>query len=600
LQKLDQSSSQGPKNCPENPLQHQGINGAMMRFATIIMTMTIAHLTSAVSAMDPKEPAGPVSVQWGNPVWTSATHVRMPLVIQVDSGWKIYGPNLNADDVGQPTTLTWGKSSNVWHVDAHWPAPVVWKNQDQTASVYHKTIMINLDIALKDRSSAKIKMVVHGLACSKVCRPFEIALPDYTLNPPKLTWSSWWSMLGLAFLGGLVLNIMPCVLPVLALKLKSLTQKGRGALRMVCALTAGGIVVGFWILAALTIVLKTAFQQQVGWGMHLQNPYFVSVMVILMMFGGCGLLGVFHINTPQWAGALLAPGRERSVFIQAFLSGLVAVLLATPCSAPFLGTALGFALTGQGIEIVVFYTAIALGFALPYLLGMILPIDKILPRPGAWMVTFEKFLGFFLMVSAGWFVSTSLGGLLGVPWDKVALGIWGVWMVLPMLARIRGLAQWPRTYYALVYGVPLVFSVGLMILPALPGPVVHPISMQDGTISWEVFSTKSLEKAISDGKIVLVDLTGMACPLCIVNKSVFKNPKVQQVLTQSKVVCLRGDFTRADPTLMMFLRKYGRSAIPFNLVIGAKYPKGVILSESLSISEVLDAIKFVQDPKNPL
>ncbi len=551
--------------------------------------------------------AGPVTVKWGTPEWTSATHVRIPLKISVCSNWKIYGPVLKTDDIGQPTTLTWNQSTNIWHVDAHWPdydftrmSKLTYKgpdlSQEKIDRLVQSLITVNLDVSLKERAPACIKMVVRGLACSKVCQPFDIALPDLNLTPPAMTWSDWWFMLGCAFLGGLILNIMPCVLPVLALKLKGLTQQGPDMFRSICLVTTGGIVTGFWGLAALTILVKTVFQQQVGWGMHLQNPYFVACMIIVMMFGGFGLLGLFHVNTPQWAGALLAPAQRRSAYTQAFLSGLVAVLLATPCSAPFLGTALGFALTGQGIEIIVFYTAIALGFALPYLLGLIFPIHKILPRPGQWMVTFEKILGFCLMVSAGWFVSTSLAGLLGVPWDKVALGLWSVWLVIPFVAGIRAISSNPKVYKGLVYGIPGIFSVLLLILPALPGPIQHPISMQDGSLSWQVFSSKTLESALMQGKTVVVDITGMGCALCMVNKSVFKHNAVQECLQRPNVLCLRGDFTRGDPELMMFLRKYGRSAIPFNMVIHAKHPQGIVLSERLTREELLGAVEFVENP----
>ncbi len=540
-----------------------------------------------------------VRAQWGKAIWKSATHVRIPLTMHIQDDWKICGPYLDTKIVGQPTIISWGQSTNVWHIDAHWPTASLVPTSGGSLPVYQKTFVIDMDVALKDRSPAQIKLVVQGLACSTVCQPFEIALPRCDLTPPAVDWSSWWSMLGLAFLGGVVLNIMPCVLPVLALKLKSLTQKGSGTLRTVCAVTAGGIVTGFWMLAALTIVVKSIFQQQVGWGMHLQNPYFVTVMVILMMFGGMGLMGIFHINTPRWASAVISPGKGRSVYTQSFISGLVAVLLATPCSAPFLGTALGFALTGQGIEIFVFYTAIALGFALPYLLGLIFPIDKILPKPGTWMVTFEKILGFFLMLSAGWFVSNSLGGLLGVPWDKLALILWAVWMVLPLLAHISKVHKHPRLYAILFYGIPVVFAAAMVIFPALPGPVEHPISMQDGDIVWEKFSTQRLDSALREHKVVVVDLTGMACALCIVNKSVFHSEAVQKVLTQKKIVCLRGDLTRMNAKLMMFLRKYGRSAIPFNLVISALHPEGIVLSENLTISSLLRAVEAVQKGEEP-
>jgi thiol:disulfide interchange protein len=162
------------------------------------------------------------------------------------------------------------------------------------------------------------------------------------------------------------------------------------------------------------------------------------------------------------------------------------------------------------------------------------------------------------------------------------------------LSRISIVHRHPGVYKVLFYGIPLAFAAVMVILPALPGPVEHPIAMRDGEIVWEKFSTHRLEEALKAKKVVVVDLTGMACALCIINKSVFSNPDVQKILTQEKIVCLRGDLTRMNAKLMMFLRKYGRSAIPFNLVISAQYPNGIVLSENLTTSALLQAIDRVQ------
>jgi suppressor for copper-sensitivity B len=204
------------------------------------------------------------------------------------------------------------------------------------------------------------------------------------------------------------------------------------------------------------------------------------------------------------------------------------------------------------------------------------------------------------MLSAGWFVTTSLAGLLGLPWDKVALGLWAVWLVLPFVAGSRAISSNATVYKVVVYVIPGVLSLLFLILPALPGPIEHPISMQDGAISWQAFSSDILESGLRQGKTVVVDITGMGCALCMVNKSVLKHHRVQERLQRPNVLCLRGDFTRGDPALMVFLRKYGRSAIPFNMVISANHPKGVVLSERLTQEELLDAVAFVENPAEHL
>lgn len=534
----------------------------------------------------------PITFQWGQSQWQSSTHVYIPLTLTIEKGWKCYGPSQQADTLKRPLELSWASSHNIMSVSPEWPEPTLWQDQGQQAHVYYDTVTVPLNIFLQDRAPARLHLAIEGLSCAEMCMPFHHEL-SLELTPPAVTPSAWVRMLFFAFLGGLLLNVMPCVLPVLGLKLKGLTYHSPALFKRVCAITSLGIVSGFWSLAALTSVLKMIFHRQVGWGMQLQSPYFSAFMVLIMVAGAYSLLGVFHLNTPQWAHHAGAPTASSKPSIQAFISGLLAVLLATPCSAPFLGPAIGFALTGTPLEIFSFYTAIALGFALPYLLGLFLPIGTWLPKPGPWMLYIERGIGILFLLSAAWLIGWPLASFLSVPLQYAAWILLAVWAFIPCLQRWSH--KWPswkkRTIF---YGLPLTMGICLLAFPSL-SPTGGAISMVDGKIFWTPWSPRRLEDALQEGRTVFVDVTGKGCALCMVNKRVFSSPRIQQLLTSPGILCMRADYSKGSEDILFFLKRYGRAAIPFNVILHKSYPKGIVLSEFLSEEEVVKALDFIKN-----
>ena len=537
----------------------------------------------------------PIKVRIGTPQWQSATHAVVPLFVHIEAGWKLYGPSQTDDTLKRPPEFSWDRSSNISALSPQWPQPQFWADQDQKAHVYYDTVSVPLDVFLQDRKPASLVLKLEGLCCSELCVPFSVE-GSLTLTPPSIHWMSWIKMLFFAFLGGVILNLMPCVLPVLGLKLKGLTQNPLISFRQSCFATFSGIMSGFWSLGGLIIVMKTVFHQHLSWGAQLQNPLFLCAMILIMVACAYGLMGLFHLRAPQWA--LTQAGRSElssRPALQAFVFGLLAVLLATPCSAPFLGPALGFALTGSPFEIITFYTAIGLGFGLPYLIGIVAPIDRYLPKPGAWMIWVEYLMGILFMLSAAWLIGWPLSAFLS-PWgQKIAWSLFGIWCVIPLAQKWK--SSWTVLTQSLIfYGIPLTLGVGLFFLPSSHQEGTQ-VSMKDGKIHWLAWSPQRMREAMQADRIVIIDVTGRGCALCMVNKRIFHNPSVQEALTKPNIVCLRADYSRGSPEILLFLKQYGRAAIPFNLVISQAYPKGIILSEILTEAELLNTLKILQKIK---
>ena len=520
--------------------------------------------------------------------WTGSKECSLELKVAIAPGWKIYAPD-HKQATGLPTQALWPDSHNVQHVQIHWPKPLVFPQSQGQPSIegYETSLTIPLTVWLQDHHQGLLKVKVTGLACSDMCSPFLLE-KNIVLNPAPLTWSTWLTIALFAFLGGAILNIMPCVLPVLALKLKGLLGPDPRRMRALFRWTIGGIFLGFWALAGTTMIIKYIFQGQIGWGMHLRNPYFLAIMMMILMIAGCGLLGLFHIQTPAWAGRLLnTHNTQRSPERMALLSGLVAVWLATPCSAPFLGSAVGFALTSHWSEMLFLFTLMAAGFATPYLVGLVAPVWKWLPKPGPWMERVERAMGIMMLLSAGWFLWFGYRGLIKSPWHHIACILWVVWSIGPWLLWSWRSRRW---YRWVVYGLPMLIGSGWLVFPSLSGTDHYAVSMKDGAIDWQPWSENAVKKALAEGRTVVIDITGLACPLCIVNKRVFAQATVQDKLTKPYVVCLRGDFSHADPQIFRFLSRYERVAIPFNVIIGPQAQKGIVLSERLTSHELLQAV----------
>ena len=425
--------------------------------------------------------------------------------------------------------------------------------------------------------------------------PAELPGPAQPANGPGILQAA-----GLAFLGGLILNLMPCVFPVLFIKGLSLVQSGneeRRTLRTHGFVYAAGILVSFWALVALLLGLRSA-GSHLGWGFQFQSPIFLSLMAALLFFLGLSLAGQFEIGlTLTSAGGSLA---QKQGYTGSFFTGVLAVIVATPCTAPFMGVALGYALAQSALVTFAVFTALALGLAAPYVALTLQPAwTRILPRPGAWMEVLKQAVSvpiFGTVIWLAWVVAQAYGATL-----LAAL------LANFLLLAIAGwfLGRWPaKRWSAATAGLLALSVVGMSVFKANSFVTIEePKNILVGDIdtlkalpvlrgnNWQPWSTEAVTRAQSQGRPVFVDFTASWCLSCQVNERVaFSAPEVKKAFADNNVVLLRADWTRYDDSITQALNSFGRSGVPtYALYVpGEKSPR--LLPEVLTPGIVTSAL----------
>jgi len=396
-------------------------------------------------------------------------------------------------------------------------------------------------------------------------------------------------ILGLALIGGLILNLMPCVLPVISLKVLGVISHGGGekrAVRTSFLATSAGIVFSFLAIAAGLVSLKLA-GSAVGWGIQFQHPWFLVALTIIVTLFAYNLWGMFEINLPAgFAGALGGPqqGDQHSIGGN-FATGAFATLLATPCSAPFLGTAVGFALAGSIADTFAVFAALGIGMALPFLVIAGVPaLATKLPKPGAWMVRVKQFMGLALAATTLWLLS-----VLAVQVSPTAAVIIGI-----IMAAI-GVILWMRSRMAETGKRAAMAGLAAAMLAAflVPGQVAPRAELNTVKEAyWAPFEPERIPRLVAEGKTVFVDVTAEWCITCQVNKAtVLNRGAVNEFLAGDDVIAMQGDWTRPDETISKYLAGFNRFGIPFNAVYGPGAEKGVVLPELLTAGIVLGGIE---------
>lgn len=378
-------------------------------------------------------------------------------------------------------------------------------------------------------------------------RAFEVAVDKVTqLAAPRPSRGpsgavSLWLACVFAFIGGLILNLMPCVLPVLSIKVLSLVEHAGDRKR---ALLSGavftlGVLVSFWLLAGVLIVLK-ALGQQIGWGFQFQSPAFLITMCLILFVFALNLWGFCEINV--FFPKAVVYINQRYGYSKAFFSGVLAVVLATPCTAPFMGTAIGFALTQSPFVNLLIFTFLGLGLAFPFIILSAFPQTlRFVPRPGPWMKTFKRILAFLLIATIAWLV----------------------W-VLSYVLDTRIPAQQAQT---------------------------------DGTaINWLDYSPELMEKLAREGKTVFLDFTAKWCLSCQVNeRAALRNREVADKFRELGVVAVKADWTRFDARITRALAGLGKNSIPVYVIYSGEGHRNMkVLPEIITPATVLEALESVQ------
>lgn len=408
-------------------------------------------------------------------------------------------------------------------------------------------------------------------------------------------------LLFFAFVGGIILNLMPCVLPVLSLKLFSLIKQAgqsRGRLVALGISTTAGILVSFWALAGIAAAIK-AGGGAAGWGMQFQSPGFIAFMIVILTAFAMSFFGVFEIWLPWSATTRMDAAGHKAGLVGAFFTGALLVLLSTPCSAPFLGTAMGFAFTASTPVLFLFFTAAGLGLALPYLLVSAFPgALKVFPKPGKWMVILQKVMGVLLLATVAWllWIVNEQAGEMGVALFA------GFLLATAFYSFCIGKFAPPGSSFAyevrlLVIGaIALAFAWFTWSAPQYEKILEERFNarmaqqvLEDG---WYRYSPQLVAEFAKAGRTIFIDATADWCLTCKANEAaVLSDKELLQKLDSAGVVRMKADWTRETPEVNELLYSMGKSGVPAYAI----YPKGdkskqVVLPELLTSGLILEAI----------
>ncbi|MGP0855733.1 protein-disulfide reductase DsbD family protein [Serratia sp. CY84636] len=417
----------------------------------------------------------------------------------------------------------------------------------------------------------------------------QITLPigDPLAAPAGAAFPLWQAVL-MALAGGLILNLMPCVLPVLGIKLGSILQverRDRRSVRLQFLASSLGIVASFMALALLMTLLRLG-NHALGWGIQFQNPWFIGFMVLVTLLFSANLFGLFHLRLSSDLNTSLATHNGHGLSGH-FWQGAFATLLATPCSAPFLGTAVAFALAASLPVLWGMFIALGIGMSLPWLLIAAWPSLALrLPRPGRWMNTVKLAMGLLMLASSLWLLSL-LSNHIGV---QATLWLGALALLALLLAVWR--QQGARLAAKLAAGTLVLAGVALLAGSLTAGLWRQPL--QD-RVQWQPLSEQAITEALAQHKRVFVDVTADWCVTCKANKfNVLLRDDVQRALSADDVVALRGDWSRPSADISAFLQKRGSVAVPFNQIYGPGSPDGEVLSPLLTRDAVLQTLSHAK------
>lgn len=410
-----------------------------------------------------------------------------------------------------------------------------------------------------------------------------------------------------AFLGGMLLNLMPCVLPVMSFKVMSFVKmagKSRSLTLKHGLMFSFGVLISFWILASVMLILRS-YGQSVGWGFQLQEPLFVIVLATLLFLFSLSLFGVFELglSVSSWAGQTETETNKQSSsgFVSSFFSGVLATAVATPCTGPFLGSAVGFAVTLPFFQALLIFTSLALGMSAPYLILAAYPsLLRFLPKPGKWMETFKELMGFVLLTTVLWLLwvfsaQTNTFSLICVLGGFLCFSL-GAWIYgrgsSPMTPRPKRLLAYASTLVLVLCGIQAI---------SYPRHTwdTEEIAMNDPSIHkserWENFSPELIAHLKKENKPILIDFTAKWCLICQANHVTLSSEKVNERLADLGVIKVKADWTKHNPAITQALSEFGRNSVPlYVLYTGNEEEEPLILPQVLTADIVLDYLSQIE------
>jgi thiol:disulfide interchange protein len=573
---------------------------------------------------------------------------RLGIELSIQPGWHTYYKE--PGDAGMPTRIEWQLPEGFQAGPLKWVKPNRFTEGDIITYGYADKTVIATDVSvpktIKPGEILTLKANVKWLTCKEICVPgngtTELKMPvvradagpsadnaqfqnvnfdgsikeignehkkvsvlDDSLNISNSSERSFGLLtyLLLAFGGGIILNFMPCVLPVMAIKIINWMEQcdhSRKDVRISGILYTSGVLSSFMLLAALVVSLQAA-GKNIGWGFQFQYPPFLIVMAAIVLFFALSLFGVFHIHVHVNKSVCNLADKEG--LAGTFFKGVLATILSTPCSAPFLGTALGFAFVQPWYVVTLIFFAIGLGLASPYILLAINPDWlKVLPRPGDWMEKLKEAMGFILLATVAWLVSVyaeQVGVEAGTTLTYFLLIVaFAAWLVSRFTDLTHShkrvfLIQSAGVLLTALSGYLLIFSrPELLTPPTQAKAMVTPKNKDD--IAWRPFDVADLDKQINSGQTVFLDFTAAWCLTCKVNESaVLNSSDIKKEFQSMHVVPIRADWTLQDPVITKLLHKFNRSGVPLYVIFPGHEPdKPIVLPEVITPALVLEKLKL--------
>ena len=494
-------------------------------------------------------------------------NLHLGLYFKLDPGWKIYWKY--PGKAGYPPDIDWVKSKNIKDLKILWPKPEEFEILGMKSLGYSKEVILPIKLIIENNNEKLLaNFDVDYLTCKKICIPFN---DNLILNIPtgdgqvseygkvinqyidKSNYLNYSSLLNpdsillflfIAFVGGVILNFMPCVFPVLSLKIYNvLSQQQQNinnkTIKRNFLATILGIIFSFFVLSLITVLLKS-LGHSLGWGFQFQSPIFLSFMILILILFSLNLIDFFSIDIPfffkKFLNKVINFNKKSSEFFQNFLLGSFITILSTPCSAPFIGTALGFAFVSSNQVIFLIFFCISLGLSSPYIILATKPqILSFLPKPGLWMKKFKYFLSFLLILTA-------------------------IWLTSVLLIQ------------------------------------VNTINNNDSNNNnWLDFDTIKLKELVNENNIVFVDITADWCMTCFYNKkTVLDRKKVKNIFEKYDVKKMRGNLTKPNKEINKYINSYGRFGIPANVIYSPSAPQGVLLPEVLTVRNLLSTFESIK------
>ena len=427
-----------------------------------------------------------------------------------------------------------------------------------------------------DKKLIKQKKIITEFIISDDKQNFYVKKDILVQNKISIIKNEYLIILFIALLGGLILNFMPCVLPVLSIKVLSLLNhlEDERAVRKSFILTTFGIISSFILLAIIFILLKY-LGLSIGWGFQFQQPVFLMAVSLILFLFCLNLFGFFEISIPSTFNNKIIFGSKNKTYFKDFFNGFFATLMATPCSAPFVGTAITFAFTQSNWMMINIFIFMSLGMSSPYILLSLFPkFLYILPKPGRWMIYLKYILGLLLLATLIWVCNILLNHF------NYYFIIASIFLIILTLL-INYLINYKK--------ITLIFSIFIFFL--LPNFLIFESDYKKTNTEWLDFNSVYISELISENNIVFVDITADWCATCQYNKiNVLNSQAIKEIFTKFNVIKVQGDWTKPNSKIQKFLQDYNKFGIPFNIMYNKNNLDGVILPELLSKTDLIQKL----------